>query len=185
VEQIARRAGINKAMISYHFQGKQGLYTAILEDLFTGINVELETLARAAGGADELLRRFVAIIAGHSRRHPGFPAMLVREVIAGGPHIADSMLPRLVAVFQAVRGIVEKGTREGTFRAVDPILTHLTILGSLVFFFATSPMRVRMHKAGRLPRGVALPTPEAFVVHVQELMTRGLSAGPGPRASRR
>jgi hypothetical protein len=111
--------------------------------------------------------------------------MLLREVMSGGPHIPDSMLPRFLAVFQAVRGIVEKGVREGTFRPVDPILTHLTVLGSLMFFFATNPMRVRMHKAGKLPPGVELPTPESFVVHIQELMGRGLSAEPPRGPSRR
>jgi AcrR family transcriptional regulator len=185
VEQIARRAGVNKAMISYHFGGKLGLYRAILVDLFAGMNTELEALGRSPAPADELLREFVGIIASRSRSHPGFPAMLIREVISGGQHMADSMLPRILSVFQSVRGIVEKGVREGTFRAVDPILTHLTIIGSLVFFFATDPMRVRMVKAGMLPEGVKPPSPEAFVIHIQELVARGLAAETAPVPTRR
>ena len=185
VEQIARSAGVNKAMISYHFGGKRGLYAAILEDLFEGINAELTKLGRADVPADQRLREFVGVIAAHSRRHPAFPAMLIREVISGGRHIPDSMLPRFLSIFQCVRAIVEAGVNEGTFRAVDPILTHLTIVGSLVFFFATSPMRTRMFRAGKMPRGVAPPSPEAFVVHIQELMTRGLSADTAAVPSRR
>jgi TetR/AcrR family transcriptional regulator len=185
VEQIARRAGVNKAMISYHFGGKRGLYGAILEDLFEGINAELSLLGRTDAPADERLREFVGVIAAHCSRRPAYPAMLIREVIGGGKHIPDSMLPRFLSIFQCVRGIVEAGVGEGTFRAVDPILTHLTIVGSLVFFFATSPMRSRMFRAGRMPRGVAAPSPEAFVVHIQELMTRGLSADTAAVPSRR
>jgi AcrR family transcriptional regulator len=185
VEQIARRAGVNKAMISYHFGGKQSLYTAILEDLFAGIHADLEALGGVSGAADERLRQFVAVMAAHNQRHPGFAAMLLREVIAGGPHIPDAMLPRFLEVFRALRGIVEEGVREGTFRAVDPILAHLTILGSLLFFYATDPMRVRIHRTGNLPPGVELPTPESFLVHIKELMARGLSAETPPAPSRR
>jgi AcrR family transcriptional regulator len=176
VEQIARRAGVNKAMISYHFGGKRALYASILADLFEGINAELSTLGNTEASADRRLREFVRVIAAHSGRNPAFPAMLIREVISGGRHIPDSMLPRFLSIFQCVRGIVEAGVGEGTFRSVDPILTHLTIIGSLVFFFATSPMRERMFRAGKMPSDVAAPTPEAFVVHIQELMTRGLAA---------
>jgi len=185
VEHIARRAGVNKAMISYHFGGKQGLYGAILEDLFSGINADLESVTASAGAADHRLREVVKTIAAQSRRHPGFPAMLIREVISGGRHLDDSMLPRILSVFQVVRGIVEAGVREGTFRPVDPVLTHLTIIGSLFFFFATAPMRARMMRAGMLPPDVQPPSPEAFVVHIQELMARGLSADPLPSRSRR
>jgi AcrR family transcriptional regulator len=185
VEQVARLAGVNKAMISYHFGGKQKLYVAILDDLFAAISADVEGLGRAPEDPAERLRRFVGIVGANSRRHPGFPAMLIREVISGGKHIPDSMLPRFLAVFQAVRDIVDAGVRQGSFRPVDPFLTHFTIVGALVFFFATAPMRARMLRAGKLPPGVAPPSPEAFVAHIQELVTRGLVPDPAPSPSRR
>ena len=185
VERIAAQAGVNKAMISYHFGGKQGLYVEIIEELFSGIGADLEALARSPAPAPERLRALVGAIASHSRRHPGFPAMLIREVISGGRLIGDSLLPRLLAVFEGVRGILEAGVAEGSLRPVDPILTHLMVVGSLVFFLASAPMRARMVRAGMLPSGVEPPTPEAFVVHVQELLARGLAARPATSPSRR
>ena len=67
--------------------------------------------------------------------------------------------------------------REGDFRPVDPLLTHLSLVGSLVFFFATRRFRERVF-AKRRPE-LAPPDPDAFVKYTQELLTHGLAA---PRA---
>jgi hypothetical protein len=82
-----------------------------------------------------------------------------------------------VRMLEAVQSIVARGVREGDFRAVDPLLTHLSLVGSLVFFFATRRFRERVF-AKRRPV-VAPPDPDAFVKYTQELLAHGLAA---PRA---
>ena len=44
VEEIARRAQANKAMIYYHFGSKLGLYKAVLFRLFEGVLDEIKRL---------------------------------------------------------------------------------------------------------------------------------------------
>ena len=39
VRELARAAGVNPAMISYYFGGKDGLYAAVLEEQFAGLNL--------------------------------------------------------------------------------------------------------------------------------------------------
>ncbi len=55
------------------------------------------------------------------------------------------------AVFGTVKRIVEEGVRERAFRPVDPLLTHLTLIGSLVFFLATEEFRARALAAVQPP----------------------------------
>lgn len=176
VEAIARRAGVNKALINYHFGGKRRLYLAVLESTFAEFVAEAERLAAAPRPPDELLRAFVAAFAEMAtRRRPNFPAMLLREVLGGGRLVDQAILPRLRAIFGAVRSIVERGVSEGRFRPVDPVLTHLGLIGSLVFFFATAAFRSRLAAEGKIP--FVAPPAEAYVRHIQHLMTRGLAAG--------
>jgi TetR/AcrR family transcriptional regulator len=176
VDLIARKARINKAMINYHFGGKAGLYRAILLNLFTATLERVGPLRTSPLPADELLRSFVKDFSEEVASRPGLPAMLVREALSGGKHLDRQTLPCFQQVFSTVREIIEKGSREGTFRPVDPLLTHLSLIGSLVFFFATSPMRDRLISEGYVPFGP--PAPEDYVGHVQDLMTRALAAEP-------
>jgi AcrR family transcriptional regulator len=183
VDRIARKAGVNKALINYHFGGKRKFYLAILSSTLDELLARLEPLRRPTGRpAPALLEQFVTIFADVARhRRPNFPAMLLREVLAGGRVLDQEALPRVLGVFAVVRDIVERGVREGSFRRVDPALTHLSLVGSLVFFFATAPFRQRAAAAGRLP--FAAPGTAEYVRHVQALMTRGLAAGrPAARA---
>src|SRR5437763_9825109 len=45
VEAIARRAGLNKQLISHHFGGKEGLYRAVMEERFGRPGGELNAMA--------------------------------------------------------------------------------------------------------------------------------------------
>jgi len=72
-----------------------------------------------------------------------------------------------------VRRIVERGVREGSFRPVDPLLTHLSLVGSLLFFFATARLRARLFAEGRV-RGKA-PETTTYVKHIQDLIIHGLT----------
>jgi hypothetical protein len=100
--------------------------------------------------------------------------MMLREVVAGGPHLEPALLEHPVRMLAAVQHIVARGVREGDFRPADPVLTHLSLVGSLVFFFGTRPFRERV-LAQRRPV-VKSPAAADYVKHVQDLFTHGLAA---------
>jgi AcrR family transcriptional regulator len=180
-ERIAQRAGTTKAMINYHFKSKQGLYEAILLATFTGLGRRLLAVRARGGPAPEQLRDFVEEFARAAGEHPTFPATMIREVLSGGKHLPEGVLPRVLGVLGVVRDIVGQGVAEGTLRRVDPLLTHLSLVGALLFYFGTEPFR--RAAAPKLRLGQPPPTVEAYVQHVQELMVRGLAA-PAPARRR-
>jgi TetR/AcrR family transcriptional regulator len=178
-EHIAERAGVTKAMINYHFRSKQRLYEAILLETFTALAGRLDDVRARGGSAPEQLRAFVETFARAAGENPSFPPMMLREVLSGGAHLPERLFLRMVGVVGVVRGIVEQGMEEGSFRPVDPLLTHLSLMGGLLIFFATEPFRRKA--VPRVVRKGGPPTAAAFVAHVQELMVRGLAAEAAPR----
>ena len=171
---IAEKAGVNKAMISYHFGGKRNLYLAIVEATFADIVSKVEHLAESRVSAPEVLRALIAAVGDvASRRHPHFCTMMLRELLAGGPHLDPKTVAMPLRVLAAVKRVVERGVLEGAFRPVDPLLTHLSLVGSLVFFFATARFRERVLSGHRR---IGLPTADAYVKHIQDLATHGLAA---------
>jgi TetR/AcrR family transcriptional regulator len=185
VSAIARKAGVNPAMISYHFGGKRDLYAAILVATFGEIVAEVERVAGSTAPAPEALREVMAAIGETaSRRHPHFCTMMLREALTGGARLEPTVLAQPMRVLAAVQRIVERGVREGSFRPVDPLLTHLSLVGSLVFFFATMRFRQRLLR-DRLHREP--PDGAAYITHLQDLIIQGLATRePGSgRAGRR
>jgi TetR/AcrR family transcriptional regulator len=191
VAAIAARARVNKAMINYHFGGKRKLYLAIVSATFSEIVSRVEALASSPRPAPDLLRDLIAVVGDTAaRRSPHFCTMMLREVLSGGKHLEPAVLAQPARVLAAVQRIVERGVREGTLRPVDPMLTHLSIVGSLVFFFATTGFRERVFSSSRALR-LEPPAPDAYVRHLQELIAHGLATGaaasrpaPEPRRSR-
>ena len=174
VALIAQKAGVNKAMINYHFGGKRKLYLAIVSATFADIVTRVEGLAEAPRPAPEVLRELIAAVGEMvTRRHPHFCSMMLREVLAGGKHLEPDVVDKPVRMLAAVQRIVARGVAEGDFRPVDPLLTHLSLVGSLVFFFATTRFRERV-LATRRP-AIKPPDADAYVKHIQDLLSHGLA----------
>jgi len=171
IEEVADRAGVNKALISYHFRGKRGLYVAILESTFASLAERLKAVEAGSGSARDTLRAFLGTFDQFTRERPGFPTLFMREVLAVG--IDEAVLPHLLEIIGFSRRLAERGAREGVFRRVDPLLFHLTLVGSLIFFFATEPARRKAAVQARV--GFVLPDSEAFLRYLEELTLRGLA----------
>jgi TetR/AcrR family transcriptional regulator len=169
VEDLATRAGINKALISYHFGGKRGLYVAVLESAFVEMAERLRTVEDGAPDAREGLHLFLRAFEDMTRGRPDFPALFLREAVSTGIHPA--VLPHLLSIMRVTRRLAERGHREGLFRRVDPVLFHFALVGALGFFFATEPARRRA--APHVP--FKQPTAQAFIHHLEEMTVRGLA----------
>jgi AcrR family transcriptional regulator len=183
VDQIATKSGVNKALINYHFRGKAGLYAEILHHVFGSMSDGLRAIRESDAPPETRLREVIREIGRMVATHPGLPKMLIREVLSGGEHIDDSTLPHFLGLFGTIRTVVEAGTKAGTFRRVNPLATHIGLIGSLMFFFSTE--RFRKAKMASLPLGTEMPQPDEYLNHIEELMVRGLAAEPRRARTRR
>jgi len=177
VEDVAERAQVNKALISYHFGGKRALYVAVLESGFAEMADRLTVIEGESGDAREVLHRLIQAFAAMTRERPDFPVLFVREAVSVG--IEPAVMPHLVRVMGITRRLAERGVREGVFRPVDPRLLHLGLVGTLAFYFGTEHAREKARAEGYLP--FALPSTRAFLRHLEELTVRGLAPSPSPR----
>lgn len=175
VDAIARDAAVNKAMISYHFGGKAGLYEAILRETLEEVGRRLAEVRASREPADRKLARFVEVIGEMQQRRPRFSALILREVLAGGGR-AEVLPPAIAAIFGTLKEIVREGTRRRLFRAVEPSVVHLTIVGTLNFFFVSAPLRRRLEDEGRMP--LRPLDPGEFVRQFEDLVIRGLRVSP-------
>jgi AcrR family transcriptional regulator len=165
VDLIAAKARVNKAMIYYHFGSKHRLYHEVLRDMVGAVSLRARAIADGPGAADAKLDAWIAAIVQEAGARPWFPPIMLREIAAGGSHLDPGIVATMNAVFEAVRDVIVQGQREGTFRDADPLLTHLTIMPTILVYFARQ--RVMAQRKG--PAGaVGAPRKlEEFVAHMQ------------------
>ena len=73
VDRIARDAGVNKAMIYYHFKSKAGLYRAILADLFQHVGDRARAIVASHRPAAEKLDQMIEGFVGYVTARPQVP----------------------------------------------------------------------------------------------------------------
>jgi len=176
VEDVAERAGVNKALISYHFGGKRGLYVAVLESAFSEMADRVVAVEARSGSVRVTLRRLLAAFESMTRERPDFPVLFLREALTAG--IEPAVTPHLLRIMRVTRRLAQRGVREGVFRPVDPLVFHLGLVGSLIFFFGTEKARTQATEEGRVP--FRFPPGRRFLKHVEALTLRGLAPDEPP-----
>ena len=177
---VAAEAGVNKALISYHFGGKRGLYRAILVSSFAELAADLKAAEAKGRGAARTLRALLLSFSRVRERRPEFPVLFVREVLSHG--VEPAALPHIAEILGVTQRVARRGMREGVFRRVDPIAMHFALFGSLIYYLATEPARRRAMAGGRLP---PMPDFAQFLRYLEELTLRGLRPDRPPTATRR
>lgn len=172
VDRVASKAGVNKAMIYYHFRSKLGVYTEVLRDMFLALGTRARTLADGPGSPADKMDAWIVAIVEEASARPWFPPIMLREIAAGFPNLDPETIVMMQGVFTGIRDIILDGQRDGSFGDADPLLTHLTIMpATLTFFIRESTLA----KRSKLPPGpFASPrTHDEFIRHMQQTV-RGM-----------
>lgn len=81
VKEIAEAAGVNIALISYYFGGKENLYMFILEKQMAILSGEIEIIRQKPINPVDKIRNFVDCIIGIHKNNPYLDRLFYNEVI--------------------------------------------------------------------------------------------------------
>jgi TetR/AcrR family transcriptional regulator len=175
MDDIAGRAGVNKAMIYYHFADKLTLYRSVVGQMLQHMTGTVTAIAAAEGSAPVKLDRFIEAFVRMTETRPWFPALMLREISEGAPHLDLETLQRLRTVVLTFARILEEGHAAGVFRKVHPILAYLSVVGPLIFNAARERVAAQPgRQAQDLPMLVPIPHDD-LIAHVQETARRMLA----------
>ena len=136
VDDIAARTKTSKRMIYYYFDGKQGLYIAVLEAAYRRIR-EIETaLNLAQERPEQALRTLIDFTFDYQNAHPEFVRLVMSENILDGAYLSRSKtIQKLNATaIDTLHELLARGQRQGVFRRdIDPVDLHMSISALCIF----------------------------------------------------
>lgn len=132
VDDIARDAGVNKAMIYYHFADKLALYRAIVADGLKTMSEAVAAIASQTLRASEKLNQFIAAFVRMTEVRPWMPAIMLREIAEGAPRLDLDTMAHMRGVIGSFALILKQGRESGEFRAVNPVLAYESVIGPII-----------------------------------------------------
>lgn len=136
IDRIARTAKVNKAMIYYHFKGKEALYEKIVlnivQGIFSSVSGKLSQINDIPNNIYDLIDAYSTYI---STIDFDNIRMLLREISSGGKYFRKIALPNMVLlVIDFIDKALTAGKKENKIRDINPYYTFFQIVGGIVFF---------------------------------------------------
>jgi AcrR family transcriptional regulator len=130
VDAIAARISTTKRMIYYYFGSKEGLYLAVLEQVYGGIRGLEQTLDLDRLSPVEALRQMIDFTFDYHEQNPDFVRLVSVENIHHGAHLKQSATLQNLnsTVIASLTTILERGRAAGLFHAeIDAVDLHMII----------------------------------------------------------
>ena len=139
IDAIAERAGVNKKLIYYYFEGKDELFLAVLEQTYADIRAAERELHLEAMTPVQAIESLVVFTWRHYLAHPEFLALLNSENMQGAGHLKRS--PRIremnSPLIDDLARVLKRGERSGELRGgIDPMQLYISIAGLAYFYLS-------------------------------------------------
>lgn len=177
VDEIARRAGVNKAMIYYRIGDKKRLYEEVIHDVFGDTVERLSENIRDDLSPEEKFKIYIANLAKTMSQHPSLPRIMMREVASGWTNFSEAVVKDIAGILVIIKGIIDDGVRKGVFIDINPLVVHLMAIGTMLLFNLSMPVRKNFYHL--LEGKIEVPKDASFkhiLPEIEKAMLRALKA---------
>ncbi len=134
VREIVEMAGVTKPALYYHFDSKEGIYLAILNDLVKVAEHVIAASRTVEGTARERIQGFLTHTFEHFEKRRAEVRMINSVFWGPAQGVPPFDFDTFHGMFQDfVREVVVEGISTGELRATDPTTVTFTIVGVLSF----------------------------------------------------
>lgn len=177
---IADHAGVDPALVTYHFGGRAGLVAAVAEKATAILRSQMTLGYASENDVERAIQRAVQDPVAVMAKAPLLAQLYVSELLLHGDDRTDSLLFEMARPYFAdIDKVVDAATRSRELRRVDGAVLLQTIAAVSLFPFFLGPLN-RRH--GRVPPPADL---ERLAGEMVGYILHGVTAGSAPRRARR
>lgn len=140
IRELAKVAGTNSALISYHFGGKEGLYRAVLEKHFQELVEQMSVLRKKNLAPLETISGFASIVIHLHQTHPQLLRLVNSEFITPTACFEQVISKYIEQNFRFLSAAIEEGIRLKQFREdINPAYAAVALASLINFYFIAKP----------------------------------------------
>ena len=177
VEKISKAAKSYDRMIYYYFGSKEGLFIAVLEEMYRAMDDAETAIALDAGRPVETLTAVIRFVHGYYRKNPEFVTLLNTENLHKGRHISKSLRAGEYSshAIAVIREVLASGVAKGLFRPDVAARDVYLLIASTGYFYMSNRHTLTAFLGEPLETAEAVARWEAFAI---DTVLRAVSAAP-------
>mgnify|MGYP002640078469 FL=1 len=140
MQEIADKAGINKALLHYYYRSKQLLFEAVFHQAFKIIAPKLGTVLNSDLPLFDKIKQFTQAYINFALEHPYLPNFIIHE-LNQNPEFAQKLIQSKyfpdISVFQKQ---IKQAVEKGKIKPISPNQPFINIMALTVFPFIGAPL---------------------------------------------
>ena len=146
IDRIAKSAGVNKAMLYYHFDSKDNLYLEVVTSFYKNIKQQAEETVLPSETLEEALGALATLHETMFASDEQVRPMMLRELANPRPEVIDT----IVAIFtsagipQKIAALLSDGMNRGVYRPVDIHQALVAFVSMSVYYHIMAPFVNRL-----------------------------------------
>jgi Transcriptional regulator len=145
MQDIADRAGINKALLHYYYRSKEKLYEAVVKVVVNRAVPAIRQVVESELPLHDKLERFIDTYIGVIKANPFVPLFIISEINKHPDRFFDQILPKDLPQPHIFFRQVEEAAANGQIAPVKPKHLLANVVSLCIFPFIGKPiMRILM-----------------------------------------
>ena len=177
IEQISKAAKSYDRMIYYYFGSKEGLFIAVLEEMYRRFNEAESKLVLGAAAPADALQTVIRFMWGYYQKNPEFITLLNTENLHRGKHISKSLRAREYSsqALNVLGDVLTRGAQQKLFRSDVSARDVYLMIAALAYFYLSNRFTLSAFLGEELETPAALAHWEAFLI---DSVLRTVAAAP-------
>lgn len=140
MQEIADKAGINKALLHYYYRSKEKLYEAVVKAIMAKAVPNVRKVIESDLPLEEKITRFIDFYIGLISKNTFIPLFIISEINKHPDRFFEQVLPKDLPQPEVFFRQVEEEIAAGNIRPVKPQHLIMHIVSMCIFPFLGKPL---------------------------------------------